>query len=128
MIKTVSIIIENEKDEILLQLRDDKPSIPFPNTWVLPGGKIENEEYPEQAIKREMKEEIELEIDDVKLIKVYEYLDSKDYVYYIRMNLDLQKTVLHEGQKIDFFSKEEMNKLEFGYHDRTTVMDFIETH
>jgi 8-oxo-dGTP diphosphatase len=36
---SVTIILENPRGEFLLQLRDDKPEIPFPNRWVLPGGR-----------------------------------------------------------------------------------------
>lgn len=33
-------------DQILSILRDDIPTIPFPNTWDLPGGGREGEETP----------------------------------------------------------------------------------
>ncbi|GEM_PF-6542406 len=37
----VAIILENSQNEILLLLRDDKPTILHPNHWSLPGGKVE---------------------------------------------------------------------------------------
>ena len=70
--KGVVIIIENEKGEILLQLRDDKPTIPYPNKWVLFGGRAEENESFEEAIKREMQEEIELDLKTFKLFRIYE--------------------------------------------------------
>ncbi len=42
-----SIIFTNRRDEVLLLLRDDKPDIPYPNMWDLPGGHVDNGETPE---------------------------------------------------------------------------------
>jgi len=44
----------------LLQLRDDKPEIFYPNHWGLFGGAIELGESDEEALKRELFEEIAL--------------------------------------------------------------------
>ncbi|SLN20692.1 NUDIX hydrolase [Pseudooctadecabacter jejudonensis] len=43
-------------------LRDDVPSIPYPNHWDLPGGGIEADEDAKDAILRETAEEIGLHI------------------------------------------------------------------
>ena len=58
MKKIAAIIFENNEDEILLYLRDNKPTIPFPNHWDLFGGYVEEGETPEQALVREVKEEL----------------------------------------------------------------------
>ncbi|GGA24238.1 NUDIX domain-containing protein [Okeania sp. KiyG1] len=63
------IILLNSNNEILLVLRDDKNSIPFPNTWNLLGGFIENGELPEECICREIREEIEIELTDINFFK-----------------------------------------------------------
>lgn len=54
-----SIIFKNSRNEVLLFLRDDKPEIPYPNLWDIPGGHFEAGETPEACIVREMIEEIE---------------------------------------------------------------------
>lgn len=54
------IILLNHNNEVLLLLRDDKPEIPFPNMWDIPGGKVEENETPENGIRREMDEELGL--------------------------------------------------------------------
>ena len=46
----VGIMIEDEENRVLFQLRDNKPNIPHPNKWSLFGGGIEQGERPEEAI------------------------------------------------------------------------------
>ena len=80
-----SIIFINDNNEILLFLRDDKPSIPFPNMWDLPGGHVEENETPEQSIVREMKEELELDIKECELFSVNEFPDRICDIHYKSM-------------------------------------------
>ena len=51
-----AVIFKDEK--FLLQLRDNKPNIPYPNTWAFFGGGVEEGEKHEEALKRELKEEL----------------------------------------------------------------------
>lgn len=44
---------------------------PFKGEWALPGGRIEDDETAEQCLKREMKEETNLDVEPVKLIGIY---------------------------------------------------------
>ena len=53
----VSVIaLVNDENEILIGKRPSKN--PFPGLWEFPGGKIKENENPEQAIIREAKEEL----------------------------------------------------------------------
>ncbi|NTU88060.1 MAG: NUDIX domain-containing protein, partial [Chlorobiaceae bacterium] len=36
-----SIIFLNSRSEVLLLLRDNRPDIPYPDMWDLPGGHVE---------------------------------------------------------------------------------------
>lgn len=55
LVHVVGAIIENEKNEIFCALRS--PIMSLPDLWEFPGGKIEAEETPEQALQREITEE-----------------------------------------------------------------------
>lgn len=54
----VAAIILLEDGRYLVQLRDDKPGIWYPDHWGCFGGAVEPGETPEQAFQRELMEEI----------------------------------------------------------------------
>lgn len=61
LIKVVGAVIENENKEILCALRS--PNMSLPNMWEFPGGKVEEQEELSDAIVREIKEELECDIE-----------------------------------------------------------------
>lgn len=65
----VGLFVFNENKEVLMQLRTDY------NAWGFPGGAMELGESFEDVAIRELKEETNLEIDELELIKV---LSGKD--------------------------------------------------
>ena len=60
--QTVAIIITNDQNEVLLQLRDNNPNISFANHWTLPGGVVDPGEDHEVAAQRELFEETGLQV------------------------------------------------------------------
>ena len=58
----VSIALINEVNEILLSKRPKKKHLE--GYWEFPGGKIETNEAPEQALIREIKEELNIDINN----------------------------------------------------------------
>jgi mutator protein MutT len=123
----VGIIIENNEGEILLQLRDEKPKR-FPNSWVLIGGAVEGTESLEKAIKREIKEEMEIAVDNFKFFKNFQYQEDNQFFFHKKMNLNTKKIKLREGKKIEFFSKDEVQNLKFGFNIKEVVEDFFSEH
>lgn len=83
MIMTVGcgVLIENEKGQLLLQKRSDN------GQWCVPGGALEPLETYTQAAIRELREEVGIEVKDLKLFGLYSGDDrlikypNKDVVY-----------------------------------------------
>lgn len=74
----VPVIIQNSKGEILLGKRD-KDMATFPNFWGLPGGMPEHNEKIEDTAKREVKEELGINIKILKRSKnIYENFPTKE--------------------------------------------------
>ncbi len=72
----VPAIIRNPKGEILLGKRNEKMWY-YPCMWGLPGGIIEFGETIEQAIKRELKEELGVETEVIKYARPIMSLPTK---------------------------------------------------
>ena len=74
-------------DQILTILRDNIPTIPFPNTWDLPGGGREDRETPFDCVQREVYEELGIAIskNSISWAKVYPSMidPSKDSVFMV---------------------------------------------
>ena len=114
------IILLNRNNEVLLLLRDNKIDIPFPNMWDIPGGKVEEGESPEQAIRREMKEEIGLaNLGEINLFKIIPSENLTDNIFWKRLDLNTEVIDLKEGQRIEYFNLERIRKtkLAFNYNE-----------
>ncbi len=125
MEKAVSILFENSEGKILLFLRDNNPTIPYPNQWDILGGKIEEGETPEKAIIREMREELELNLKDFDIFKIFQWRDITEIVFYKKINIDIDQTNLNEGQKIKYFSEEELNLMNLAFHGNQIIKNFF---
>lgn len=54
--------------DVLTLLRDDRPDIPFPNEWDLPGGGRDGDETALQTVTRELFEELSVTLDPSKIV------------------------------------------------------------
>lgn len=115
--KKVSLIVLKNKDKFLLYLRDDKNNISYPNYWSLIGGMIEKNETPLKAIKREIKEEINCNIEKIKFIGRIKVLndpmcaDHTIFVFKGEINENINNINLTEGQKISYFKLSKLKEL-----------------
>lgn len=58
----VAALLQHEDGRYLMQLRDAKEDIFFPGHWGCFGGAVEPGEEPEQALRRELQEELGVEV------------------------------------------------------------------
>ena len=92
-VHVVGAIIENENKEIFCALRS--PEMTLANYWEFPGGKIEVDETPEQALKREITEEFDCSIE------VGEKVEDTTYEYEkVIVRLETYKAKLLQGTPI----------------------------
>lgn len=71
-------IITLEDGRYLMQLRDDKPGIFFPDHWGLFGGAIDTGETGEMSLRRELKEELDYDAGEIR--------------YFTRINFSMEGT------------------------------------
>ena len=69
--KVVLGIVENGRGEVLLAQRP--PGKSLAGLWEFPGGKIEGEESPQAALRRELQEELELDVEVGKFLGAFPY-------------------------------------------------------
>lgn len=130
MKEIAAIILENNAGEILLMLRDNKPEIPFPDHWDIFGGHVEEGETPEQALVREVKEELDIDLIEYKFFRKYECLtgdanENTKYIYYGKIDIPIEKVTLYEGQRAEYFRKEEIASIRFANIIKSIVTDYI---
>ena len=125
MIRTSGAIIAYQ-GKILLFLRDGKPDRD-PNTWSLIGGHVEEGETHDEALVREVEEEISIKPTNYTLlIRTTGEFDEEIYLYEIQLTPhDVPQIRLgDEGQKVAFFRLDEIAQLPLS----TNLATFMTTH
>ncbi len=84
-----------EIDGFFLLCRRHEKSARFPLKWEFPGGKIEKNETPAEALARELKEELGIKIKRSELLTDYRFRYKNEpeiHLYFFRI-WDFEKTV-----------------------------------
>jgi 8-oxo-dGTP diphosphatase len=124
----VSMILLNPGNKVVMYRRDNKNTIPFANCLDLLGGHVEKGETPTEAIVREIREEIEFELDSPVLFDVSDEGDRIEYTFWQRANIDITKLILHEGQKpyeLTFNQIKSKKDEEIAFGFRKTLLKFF---
>lgn len=129
--KRVSLGFLRNRDKILLYLRDDRQDISYPNHWALLGGQIEQGETPQDALEREIQEEIGCKAFNISFVSRLDIVNNpmcEDYTIFLfkgEMRHRLQDMHLTEGQKLGYFTLEEFRTLKFPDFLRAFILEKI---
>ena len=112
-IRVVAAVIADALDPPTKILATERGYGEFKGQWEFPGGKIEKGETPEEAIRREIREELEVEIEVGSLLGTIEY----DYPnFHLSMDTFLAKVregtiVLKEAEAAKWLTKDQLDSV-----------------
>lgn len=118
-----SAILWTNDGRVLLQQRDDRPDLRYPGFWTLFGGQVEDGETPEEAIRRELSEELELDDQPLALVEVYMCpartiageVVTLNHVYAGRLVRPFGSLRLLEGQRMALFTAADVAQLDLAF-------------
>lgn len=124
IVRVVAAVIRsvNEKGEPII-FATQRGYGEFKGGWEFPGGKIEEGEIPQEALKREIKEELDTEISVGDLIETIEY----DYpAFHLSMDcfwaeIVAGNLVLNEHDDAKWLAKDELSSVEWLAADVTLI-------
>ena len=128
---TVGALIVNSNGEILLV-----KSYKWGSKYTVPGGHIELGERSEVAVRREVKEEVGLEVEPVRILLVQEAIFPADYIkheHYIFLDYlcrATSSTVKLDGKEIQAYvwtAPNDALQLELESFTRNLVEEYVKT-
>jgi len=124
----VGAILINSQGKVLLQLRtQDAPY--YPGYWTLPGGKVEENETLEQALKREIKEELGINLVNYRLFKQTRQRKGNSaaerIIYWSNLDKKIEELALEESSALKYFSKNEIASLKIAFQLKGVIKSFF---
>ena len=130
--KVAGLVPYNKEKKVLLQLRGDDAPI-NPGYWSSFGGGLEGDETPEEAMRRELVEEIEYRPISPRLFSVDDYVTEgvslTEYAFIEEFD-ESQKLILHEGAAYKWFTIPESLNLKITEYRRMALIrlgEFLKT-
>lgn len=104
----VAIAILYRQDHFLMQLRDNIPNIIYPGYWAFFGGHLDPGETPEEAVKRELLEEIGYTPPFISPFRCYSDSEVIRHVFHAPLTVELNQLVLTEGWDMGLLTPEQI--------------------
>mgnify|MGYP006133758185 FL=1 len=122
---SAGILINNDNQILLSQRTADKS---FPGQWEFPGGKIESSETAHEALMRELKEELGIDVDNSYLFKRIEhYYDSfTANIEFFLVDSWSGELSGEEGQLVRWFSVRDLRDLPILAADNPVIEELQE--
>lgn len=112
MYQIAAVFIEDSTGRLVLQLRDDKPDIPYPGHWGLWGGRVEAGETPIEGAIREVQEELTLNVaqDALRFFRsiVLESPARTWHAFFWHAGNIVDAAIVMEGQRLGHFFVDEI--------------------
>lgn len=124
IIKVTCAIIEN-KDLVLVVQRSS--SMKHPLKWEFPGGKIENDETEEECVIREIKEELNLDIEILRRLtpSIFDYPNcSIELIPFLARQIG-GKIILNEHSQYQYLEKDKLLNLDWSLADIPIVKEYL---
>jgi len=124
-IKVTCAIIEVENKVLAVQ-RSEKMKLPL--KWEFPGGKIEAGETPQESIVREIREELNLEIELVKALKpvVHDYPDQRVQLIPFIAKMTSGTLKLNEHRQYRLLERNQLHNMDWAEADIPVVKQYEE--
>ncbi|WP_043676220.1 NUDIX hydrolase [Clavibacter michiganensis] len=119
------VVLVDGAGRILLQLRDDIPTIPFPGMWAIPGGMLEPGETPLACIVREVEEELGARIPPAEVAHLLTRTRSYgiEHTFTARLDVAAEDIRLTEGQRVAWFALDEAVAMDLAYEDADVLRE-----
>lgn len=130
--RNVSVLIpyrfEDGELKIFLQKRTlDAPT--FPNHFGFFGGGIEEGEEPEEALRREIKEELDIDVTNYVSWRSYNLPTGILHVFLLQVNSTFEDSItILEGQYGSFLTRTDLEKEMISTIDKPIIIDFLKTY
>jgi len=121
----VSAILMNDRGHVLLQQRDNNPEIRYPGHWSLFGGTIEDGESAAEAVAREVREEIDFEMQNFGLFREFVQNNKHEFAFVGELTASLDELTLSEGQGMKLFHPAQLPELLIRPDDRQTLEQYF---
>jgi len=114
IIRVAKAILLDRDGRVLIYLRDDKPTIPFPNQWDLIGGMVEARESALVGLLREVAEEIGVELTTAQPIEEYATPQNEHFtIFWAQLDAIPSELTLTEGQSLTSIDLSERSRFHF---------------